>query len=164
MSLEKIPNVFPNLFCFRKENNHLWEQHMCSVVSLDPSKLTLILSVWSLLTTYCYSIPTAVIPWMPTNLGESVEMVAGLVRSMKNRGKLSHLFEQKKKMQGIELIHDNERGWLKVQNRCASEIGWVTHASRVQQVSPSTSPPGALSVLTDSFSLAGILTERHVWR
>lgn len=35
-----------------------------------------------------------------------------------------------------------------------------TYARRVQQVSPSTSPPGALSVLTDSFSLAGMLT---VW-
>lgn len=42
------------------------------------------------------------------------------------------------------------------------ERGPGTYASRVQQVSPSTSPPGALSVLTDSFSLAGMLTER--WR
>lgn len=33
-----------------------------------------------------------------------------------------------------------------------------TYARRVQQVSPSTSAPGALSVLTDSFSLAGMLT------
>lgn len=31
----------------------------------------------------------------------------------------------------------------------------------MQQVSPSTSAPGALSVLTDSFSLAGMLTERQ---
>lgn len=37
-----------------------------------------------------------------------------------------------------------------------------TYARRVQQVSPSTSPPGALSVLTDSFSLAGMLTGRRV--
>ncbi len=33
-----------------------------------------------------------------------------------------------------------------------------TYAMRVQQVSPSMSPAGALSVFTDSFSLAGILT------
>lgn len=53
-----------------------------------------------------------------------------------------------------------------------SEMGSGTYASRVQQVSPSTSPPGALSVLTDSFSLAGMLTgrgtgaerEREVWK
>lgn len=32
---------------------------------------------------------------------------------------------------------------------------------RVQQVSPSMSPAGALSVFTDSFSLAGILTARE---
>lgn len=36
-----------------------------------------------------------------------------------------------------------------------------TYAMRVQQVSPSISPAGALSVFTDSFSLAGILTARE---
>jgi len=36
-----------------------------------------------------------------------------------------------------------------------------TYAIRVQQVSPSMSPAGALSVFTDSFSLAGILTKRE---
>ena len=41
-----------------------------------------------------------------------------------------------------------------------SQMRSGTYASRVQQVSPSTSPPGALSVLTDSFSLAGMLTGR----
>lgn len=53
----------------------------------------------------------------------------------------------------------NERSKKKRGNRF--ERGWGTYASRVQQVSPSTSPPGALSVLTDSFSLAGMLTERQ---
>lgn len=43
---------------------------------------------------------------------------------------------------------------------CGLRWGSGTYASRVQQVSPSTSPPGALSVLTDSFSLAGMLTGR----
>lgn len=49
------------------------------------------------------------------------------------------------------------------EKRCVCERRWDTYASRVQQVSPSTSPPGALSVLTDSFSLAGMLTERQRW-
>lgn len=50
------------------------------------------------------------------------------------------------------------------------EMSSGTYARRVQQVSPSTSPPGALSVLTDSFSLAGMLTgrgrgvEREAWK
>lgn len=58
-----------------------------------------------------------------------------------------------------------------IHRRCRSELIRVTerqlemssgtYASRVQQVSPSTSPPGALSVLTDSFSLAGMLTGRE---
>lgn len=51
----------------------------------------------------------------------------------------------------------------KEEKRCVCERRWDTYASRVQQVSPSTSPPGALSVLTDSFSLAGMLTERQRW-
>lgn len=54
-----------------------------------------------------------------------------------------------------------EESWGKVGGVCVWERERGTYASRVQQVSPSTSPPGALSVLTDSFSLAGMLTERQ---
>lgn len=58
----------------------------------------------------------------------------------------------------MELISLAER--LAEELGCGLRWGSGTYASRVQQVSPSTSPPGALSVLTDSFSLAGMLTGR----
>lgn len=72
-------------------------------------------------------------------------------------------------MQGrcrIEFILGIVRGWLRElrdrrRRRGVYERGPGTYASRVQQVSPSASPPGALSVLTDSFSLAGMLTARQ---
>lgn len=59
-------------------------------------------------------------------------------------------------MVGIERAEEEVCGCVFVCVR-----GGGTHASLVQQVSPSTSTPGALSVLTDSFSLAGMLTEKN---
>lgn len=56
------------------------------------------------------------------------------------------------------LIHQSCRSELISVTEWRLEMSSGTYASRVQQVSPSTSPPGALSVLTDSFSLAGMLT------
>lgn len=58
------------------------------------------------------------------------------------------------------LIHRSCRRELIGVAKRRLEMSSGTYASRVQQVSPSTSPPGALSVLTDSFSLAGMLTGR----
>lgn len=58
------------------------------------------------------------------------------------------------------LIHRSYRRELIRVAKRRLEMSSGTYASRVQQVSPSTSPPGTLSVLTDSFSLAGMLTGR----
>lgn len=58
-------------------------------------------------------------------------------------------------IRGEEMIRKENR------RRRRKEEEWDavgTYAMRVQQVSPSMSPAGALSVFTDSFSLAGILT------
>lgn len=88
---------------------------------------------------------------------------SGFVRLVRDGGRLSHRAKHRKDVawsSSLKSITGDRESWG-IEGGVECERGWGTYASRVQQVSPSTSPPGALSVLTDSFSLAGMLTERQ---